>query len=63
VTCPVLVVAGGLDPVCGADAAAEIVAALPTGLVRLCQFPGARHHIHRDQPDGFFPLLREFVAG
>jgi pimeloyl-ACP methyl ester carboxylesterase len=32
VTCPVLVVAGDLDPVCGADAAAEIVAALPAGL-------------------------------
>lgn len=63
VTCPVLVVAGDLDPVCGADAAAEIVAALPAGLVRFCQFPGAGHHIHRDQPDRFFPLLQEFVAG
>ena len=62
VTCAVLVVAGDLDPVCGVDAAAEIVAALPTGLVRFCQFPVAGHHIHRDQPDRF-PLLREFVAG
>lgn len=63
VTCPVLVVAGDLDPVCGVDAAAEIVAALPADLVRFCQFPGAGHHIHRDQPGRFFPLLREFVAG
>jgi pimeloyl-ACP methyl ester carboxylesterase len=47
----------------GADAAAELVAAFPAGLVRLCQFPGAGHHIHRDQPDRFFPLLRRFVAG
>jgi hypothetical protein len=31
--------------------------------VRFCQFPGAGHHIHRDQPDRFLLLLREFMAG
>jgi pimeloyl-ACP methyl ester carboxylesterase len=62
VTCPTLVIAGDADPWGSVDAAAEIVAALPDPLVRYEQFEGAGHHVHHDDPDRLFELLREFVA-
>jgi hypothetical protein len=33
-----------------------------TPLVRYEQFEGAGHHVHHDDPDRLFELLREFVA-
>ena len=62
VTCPTLVVAGDVDPWGSLDAAAEIVAALPAPLVRYKQFEAAGHHIHHDDPDRLFEVLREFLA-
>jgi pimeloyl-ACP methyl ester carboxylesterase len=61
VKCHTLVVAGDLDPVCTIDAATEIVAALPDHLVRFERISGAGHHIHRDDPERFFSLLRDFL--
>jgi pimeloyl-ACP methyl ester carboxylesterase len=62
VVCPTLVAVGEVDPVCGIEAAEEIVAALPAHLTRVERFPGAGHHIHRDAPDRFFTLIRDFLA-
>jgi pimeloyl-ACP methyl ester carboxylesterase len=58
---PTLVVVGAVDPLCN-EAAEEIVAALPDHLVRFERFGDAGHHIHRDRPESFFKLLREFLA-
>lgn len=63
VKCPTLVIAGDADPWGSVDAAADIVAALPKHLVRYEQFIGAGHHIHHDDPDRLFELLREFLVG
>ncbi len=63
VTCPTLVVAGEVDPVCTLEAATEIVAALPKDRVRFERFAGAGHHVHRDDPTRFFTLLRDFLVG
>ena len=62
VLCPTLVIAGDLDPWGSVEAAAEIVAALPTPLVRYEQVAGAGHHIHHDASDRLFEVLREFLA-
>ena len=59
---PVLVLAGGLDPVCPPVAAAEIVAALPQDLVSYELFEGAGHGVFRDQPDRAFDRIRSFIA-
>jgi proline iminopeptidase len=61
VTCPTLVVAGDADPWGSVDAAQAIVDALPRHLVRFEQFPRAGHHIHHDDPDRLFGVLRDFV--
>jgi proline iminopeptidase len=62
VCCPTLVVAGDLDPWGSVDAAAEIVAGLPSECVRYEVFPGAGHHIHHDDPERWFAMVREFVT-
>lgn len=62
ITCPTLVIAGDADPWGSVEAAAEIVEALPQHLVRYEEFTGAGHHIHHDDPDRLFDLLREFLV-
>lgn len=61
--CPVLVMAGALDPVCPIADAQEIAAALPARWSRFEAFAGAGHGVWRDEPDAAFALLREFIAG
>ncbi len=61
--CPVLVMAGALDPVCPLADSQDIAAALPPGLARLAVFERSGHGAWRDEPDAAFALLREFIAG
>jgi pimeloyl-ACP methyl ester carboxylesterase len=61
--CPTLVLAGDLDPVTPMANSDDIAAALPPALCRYERFPGAGHGVGHDQPDRYFALLREFIAG
>ena len=64
VTCPVLVVEGGLDPD-WADPRAEgekIVADLPAGLGQLVVIDGAGHYPHAQTPDEVVALALPFLA-
>jgi pimeloyl-ACP methyl ester carboxylesterase len=60
---PTLVLAGELDPVTPMADSDDIAAALPSALVRYERFLGAGHGVGHDQPDRYFGLLREFIAG
>jgi proline iminopeptidase len=61
-TCPVLVVSGGLDPITPPADLAEIVSALPAELGRLAVFPDCGHGVESTDPSGYDQLLREFIA-
>ena len=60
--CPVLVMAGALDPVCPLEDSQDIAAALPPALAQLAVFEQSGHGAWRDEPDAAFARLREFVA-
>jgi pimeloyl-ACP methyl ester carboxylesterase len=60
--CPVLVMAGVLDPVCPLEDSQDIAAALPPALVQLAVFERSGHGAWRDEPDAAFARLREFIA-
>jgi proline iminopeptidase len=57
--CPVLILAGDMDPVMPIVAAEEIVSSLPSGLVRFEVLPGKSHMQVGDHTCA--PLLREFI--
>jgi proline iminopeptidase len=59
--CPVLVLAGALDPVCPLDDARDIAAALPQPWMQFAQFDGCGHGVWRDDPDAAFARLRQFI--
>ena len=59
--CPVLVMAGALDPVCPLEDSQDIAAALPTSLTQLAVFERSGHGAWRDEPDAAFARLREFI--
>lgn len=61
--CPVLVMAGELDPVCPIDDARDIAAALPAQWMHFASFANAGHGAWRDEPDAAFDVLRRFIAG
>lgn len=61
--CPVLVLAGEQDPVCPAEDAREIAAALPPHFSRYVAVPEAGHGTWRDRPQEAYPILREFILG
>ena len=63
VCCPVLVMAGELDPVTPLQDAQEIAAAIPAPWGRLVTFPTAGHGAWRDEPAAAYALLREFITG
>ncbi|WP_088285307.1 alpha/beta fold hydrolase [Ideonella sp. A 288] len=63
VCCPVLVMAGELDPVCPLADSQDIAAAIPAPWGRLATFARSGHGAWRDEPDAAFAVLREFVAG
>ncbi len=60
--CPVLVLAGQLDPVCPIEASLDIVAALPKQYVQLEQFPHCGHGVWRDDPNAAFLRIRRFIT-
>jgi pimeloyl-ACP methyl ester carboxylesterase len=60
--CPVLVMAGALDPVCPLEDSQDIAAALPPALVQLAVFERSGHGAWRDEPEAAFARLRQFVA-
>ena len=60
--CPVLVMAGALDPVCPLDDSRDIAGALPPSLTELAVFDASGHGAWRDEPDAAFALLREFIT-
>jgi proline iminopeptidase len=59
--CPVLVMAGELDPVCPLQDSLDIVAALPPEHVQLATFAHSGHGAWRDEPDAAFACLRRFI--
>ncbi len=60
--CPVLVMAGELDPVCPLQDALDIAAALPPQWMQLDTFANSGHGAWRDEPDAAFAVLRRFVT-
>jgi proline iminopeptidase len=61
IRCPVLLLAGELDPVATIEDAEELAAALPADGLRFVRFPGAGHMLANEQPDEVLRLIREFV--
>lgn len=62
IKCPTLIVAGEDDPITPLADMEDIAAAMQPGPVRLVRFADAGHGVYRDQPEGFFRELREFIA-
>ena len=60
--CPVLVMAGALDPVCPLADSQDIAAALPAALAQLAVFDHSGHGAWRDEPEAAFALLRRFIT-
>ena len=59
--CPVLVMAGELDPVCPLQDSLDIAAALPPAHVQLASFAKSGHGAWRDEPDAAILRLRRFI--
>jgi len=60
--CPVLVMAGELDPVCPLEDARDIAEALPPQWMQFHAFPGIGHGAWREKPDDAFQVLRRFIS-
>lgn len=61
--CPVLVMAGAMDPVTPIADAREIFDALPAAHRQWAEFAHAGHGAWRDQPDEAMATLRAFIQG
>jgi pimeloyl-ACP methyl ester carboxylesterase len=61
IKCPTLITAGELDPITPLDDSRDIAAAMAPGVARLEIFANAGHGVHRDEPDRFFKLFKEFI--
>ena len=61
--CPVLVMAGALDPVCPLADARDIADALPAASMQWAEFANSGHGAWRDEPDAALARLREFIVG
>jgi pimeloyl-ACP methyl ester carboxylesterase len=61
--CPVLVMAGELDPVCPITGTEELVAHLPAPLVQFRRFANCGHGVFRDDKDGALAAMRAFITG
>jgi proline iminopeptidase len=62
IECPTLVCVGELDPMTPVAAAREMADALPPRVARLEIVAGAGHFTWRDAPEGYWPLLSDFVT-
>ncbi|MDO8431356.1 MAG: alpha/beta hydrolase [Candidatus Binatus sp.] len=63
IKCPTLVTSGNRDPITPLADSQDIAAAIPREHVRLEVFEGAGHGAHRDEPERYFKVLDEFIAG
>ncbi len=63
VTCPVLVLSGARDPVCGPPSTEELIAALPAEHTTWVHFEHSAHTIAADEPDAFLAAIRAFITG
>jgi len=63
VTCPTLVLAGGVDPITPVACAKAIAGALPEGVAELVVFEDAGHGAYRDEPERAEAVLRRFLDG
>lgn len=61
VKCPVLVLAGDMDPIMPISLSETMAACLPPHLVRFERFENCGHGVHRDDPERAFAMLREFI--
>jgi proline-specific peptidase len=61
IRCPVLLLAGELDPGVPIEDAEELAAGLRPDLVRFVRFPDAGHMLAAEQPEAVLSLVREFV--
>ena len=61
IRCPVLLLAGELDPIATIEDAEELAAALPPDRLRFVRFPGAGHMLAIEQPEAVLHLIRDFV--
>ncbi len=60
--CPVLILAGGRDPIMPMAFSETIAACLPAHLVRFERFPHCGHGVVPDDPERAFAVLRAFIA-
>ena len=60
--CPVLILAGGRDPIMPMAFSEAIAAHLPAHLVRFECFPDCGHGVVPDDPERAFAVLRDFIA-
>lgn len=63
IRCPVLVLAGDLDPIMPMPLSETIAACLPPHLVRFERFAECGHGVVPDDPDRAFSILRDFIDG
>ncbi len=61
IECPVLVLSGAHDPVCGPESTEEMVAALPKSHTTWVSFDHSAHTIAADEPDKFLSAIRSFI--
>ena len=62
VRCPTLILAGEDDPITPMGDSEDIVAALPSELVRFERFANAGHGVWRDEPEAALRVIRDFLA-
>jgi proline-specific peptidase len=61
IRCPVLLLAGELDPIVTIEDAEELAAALPADRLRFVRFADAGHMLAAEEPEAVLGLIREFV--
>lgn len=62
ITCPVLVLSGAHDPVCGPSSTEELVAALPETHATWVHFEHSAHMIGADEPEAFLAAITSFLT-
>jgi proline-specific peptidase len=61
IRCPVLHLAGELDPIVTMEDSEDLASALPAQHTKTVRFPGAGHLLAIEQPDAVLALVRDFV--
>lgn len=61
IQCPVLVMAGSLDPMVTIADARELAAALPSSTTRFVEFPTAGHMLALEDPEAVIRLMVDFI--